>query len=95
MDFNEIILQVNKYHKALKKVLPTLGEGMDFEIIVLIGRRSNEDICSDADDMKQLAAKNARIMYYDELIKNAQALYRDFLERNKEMAVFTDIIKEL
>ena len=34
-------------------------------------------------------------MYYDELIKNAQALYRDFLERNKEMAVFTDIIKEL
>ena len=95
MDFNEIILQVNKYHKALKKVLPALGEGIDFEIIVLIGRRSNEDICSDADDMKQLAAKNARIMYYDELIKNAQALYRDFLERNKEMAVFTDIIKEL
>ena len=95
MDFNEIILQVNKYHKALKKVLPTLGEGMDFEIIVLIGRRSNEDICSDADDMKQLAAKNARIMYYDELIKNAQALYRDFLERNKDMAVFTDIVKEL
>ena len=95
MDFNEIVIQVNKYHKALKKVLPTLGEGMDFEIIVLIGRRSNEDICSDADDMKQLAAKNARIMYFDELIKNAQALYRDFLERNKEMAVFTDIIKEL
>lgn len=92
---DELIVQVNKYFRALSQVLPKLGEGSDFEIIVLLGRTLNRDAQTSPSDVAQLSAKNARIMYYDELIKNAQALYRDFLERNKDMAVFTDIIKEL
>jgi len=34
-------------------------------------------------------------MYYDELLRNAQNLYGDFLEQNKNLSTLSDIINEL
>ncbi len=44
---------------------------------------------------RALEAFQCRIMYYEELLGNAQNLYSDFLERNKNLSTLNDIINEL
>ena len=34
-------------------------------------------------------------MYYDELLRNAENLYSDFLEKNKGLSTLSDLISEL
>ena len=94
----EITAQVNKYFSATKKVMATLGQSESFEIIVLLGRHLDGE---KYDEEVYQATKNAlkayhcRIMYYDELLRNAQNLYSDFLEQNKNLSTLSNIINEL
>lgn len=94
----EITAQVYKYFSATKKVMATLDQPEPFEIIVLLGRHLDGE---KFDEEVYQATKNAlkayhcRIMYYDELLKNAQNLYSDFLEQNKNLSTLSDIINEL
>ncbi|WP_419093920.1 ATP-binding protein [[Clostridium] scindens] len=94
----EITAQVYKYFSATKKVMATLDQPEPFEIIVLLGRHLDGE---KYDEEVYQATKNAlkayhcRIMYYDELLKNAQNLYSDFLEQNKNLSTLSDIINEL
>lgn len=94
----EIIAQVYKYFSATKKVMATLEQPEPFEIIVLLGnhldgKNYDEDIYQAT--KKSLNAYHCRIMYYDELLRNAQNLYSDFLEQNKSFSTLSDIIDEL
>lgn len=91
LKYIELMEQIDKYSEAIESVLSTLEDGNEFEIIVLLGNRNKYS-------QKQLAAlekMNARVMYYDELLKNAMALYTDFIERSRNMAIYNDIITEL
>ena len=38
---------------------------------------------------------HTRIMMYDELLANAEALYTDYLEKHREADKLNDILKEL
>lgn len=94
----EITTQVYKYFSATKKVMATLEQPEPFEIIVLLGnhldgKHYDEDVYQATKEA--LKAYNCRIMYYDELLRNAQNLYSDFLEQNKNLSTLSDIINEL
>ena len=94
----EITAQVYKYFSATKKIMATLDQPEPFEIIVLLGRHLDgenydEDVYQAT--KKALKAYHCRIMYYDELLKNAQNLYSDFLEQNKNLSTLSNIINEL
>lgn len=94
----EITAQVYKYFSATKKVMATLDQPEPFEIIVLLGNHLDgkhyvEDVYQATKEA--LKAYHCRIMYYDELLRNAQNLYSDFLEQNKNLSTLSDIINEL
>lgn len=94
----EITAQVYKYFSATKKVMSTLDQPEPFEIIVLLGRhldgeKYDEEVYQATKEA--LKAYHCRIMYYDELLKNAQNLYSDFLEQNKNLSTLSDLINEL
>ena len=94
----EITAQVYKYLSATKKVMSSLDQPEPFEIIVLLGRhldgeKYDEEVYQATKEA--LKAYHCRIMYYDELLKNAQNLYSDFLEQNKNLSTLSDLINEL
>lgn len=94
----EITAQVYKYFSATKKVMATLDQPEPFEIIVLLGnhldgKHYDEEVYQATKEA--LKAYHCRIMYYDELLRNAQNLYSDFLEQNKNLSTLSDIINEL
>lgn len=94
----EITAQVQKYFSATKKIMSTLDQRESFEIIVLLGnhldgKNYDEDVYQAT--KQALKAYHCRIMYYDELLRNAQNLYSDFLEQNKNLSTLSDIINEL
>lgn len=95
---NEITAQVQKYYSATTKIMASLAQPEPFEIIVLLGNHldgSNYDENVYQATKEALKAYNCRIMYYDELLRNAQNLYSDFLEQNKNLSTLSDIINEL
>ena len=69
-----------------------------FEIIVLLGQHLdgkdfNETVYEAT--KRSLNEYNCRIMYYDELLRNAEILYSDFLEKNKGLSTLSNLINEL
>jgi len=79
--------QIMKYHNALNTIMLSNGSSESFEIIVLLGRTiSNLDKTSVnyRTVIKTYEPFKARIMYYDELIINAEKMYGDFIEKNIE-----------
>lgn len=95
---DELHKQVRKYSRATEKVMASLNSNESFEIIVLLGKHLDgngydESIYKkDKESFKQF---NCRIMYYDELLRNAQNLYSDFLEKNNRLSVLSAIVSEL
>ena len=94
----EIQAQVFKYFTATTKIMATLDQPEPFEIIVLLGNHLdgnnyNESVYQATKE--SLKAYNCRIMYYSELLKNAQSLYSDFLEQNKNLSTLSNLINEL
>lgn len=92
--FTEIFEQIYKYATAIEEILTAANDGSEFEIIVLIGYCDGKNHYGKKgiDSLKPI---NARIMYYDELLKNSMALYTDFIERSRNMAIYNNIITEL
>lgn len=69
-----------------------------FEIIVLLGEHldgKNFDQKEYEATKRSLKEFNCRIMYYDELLKNAENLYSDFLEKNKSLSTLSNLINEM
>ena len=69
-----------------------------FEIIVLLGQHLDGKDFNQAvyeATKRSLKEYNCRIMYYDELLRNAENLYSDFLEKNKGLSTLSDLISEL
>lgn len=83
----ELYGQITKYHDALTKIMAANGNIEPFEIIVLLGRSpDNLDITGAIyrSLLDSIAPLKTRIMYYSELIANAEKMYSDFIEKNRE-----------
>ena len=95
----ELTTQIMKYHSAMVKILQDTNRSDEpFEIIVLIGKRLDGQNFNQAvynDLVKMFSTIHTRIMMYDELLANAEALYTDYLEKHREADKLNDILKEL
>lgn len=79
----ELVEQGSKYHEALTEVLYKQGvKGARVETVFVLGERpkagylgslSYEDFLA-----KEMSPINGRVLYYDELLKNAQAQYEEY-----------------
>lgn len=90
--------QIAKYFNATEKLLRESGDSTPFEIIFLVGKTiSNLDITSNAYHafVDSIKPYHARIMYYKELLRNAEILYRDFLDAHEDAASLTKLIEEI
>lgn len=94
----ELYEQISKYSDAMDKALSTSCPGDQFEIIVLLGKNvEGWDLSSNAYTTFKESIKpyKCRIMYYSELLANAESMYRDFLDKNQESAVLGNIIQRI
>ena len=90
--------QIAKYFNATEKLLRESWDNTPFEIIFLVGKTiSNLDITSNAYRVfvESIKPYHARIMYYKELLRNAEILYRDFLNAHEDAASLTKLIEEI
>ena len=95
---DELFAQVRKYFTATTKIMESYDMEEPFEIIVLLGEHLDGRNFNQREyeaTKRSLKEYNCRIMYYDELLKNAENLYSDFLEKNKSLSTLSDLINEL
>lgn len=95
---DELFGQVKKYFTATTKIMETHNMSEPFEIIVLLGQHlDGNDFNETVYEQTKLSLKafNCRIMYYNELLRNAENLYSDFLEKNKGLSTLNNLIREL
>lgn len=85
----ELLEQMRKYHSAMSKVLDDRNDKEPFEMIVIIGKKlDGENVHPDTYEktIRMFDAYNTRIMTYSQLIYNAEKMYSEFIEKNKEAA---------
>ena len=96
--FMELLGQVDKYYSALTKILKKHDTDEDFEIIVLLGKRlDGENVDHDIEDahLRQFANVKTRILYYDQLLANAETLYADFIATNQPLSTLETLINSI
>jgi hypothetical protein len=98
LDTAELLKQAQKYNSALRKLLDSIGKMNEpIEIICIVGQKlkdwqSAADIKNTADSLKPY---NARVVLYQELLKNAYHTYHDFLEKKKEAGRVLKVIQSI
>ena len=93
VSIGELVQQVVKYSQAIEKCLISRGESAkNYEIIVVLGQVLEEkaDLVE-----KTLAPAQARIVYYDKLISDAQNAYKSYFDRHDELNDIIKIFKKL
>lgn len=96
----ELLEQGQKYKSALIKCLQLCGENSpDVRIVFVLGRPvpESENIALGAHRYveDQLKPLNAKVVYYDEMVANAQKAYGEYLEKDKELGRLDAILKKL
>lgn len=94
----EIYSQIAKYHSATVKLLAEQGDYTPFEIIVLLGKPVNNlDLTSEVYSafLESIKAYHCRVMYYTELLKNAEVLYADFLQAHENASSLSKLIEAI
>ena len=94
----ELMEQVSKYHEALRKVLKAAGRDREpIEIICIVGKELKNwtDPSTRNASVQSLAAKNIRIVTYEQLINDAYRCYSTFLEKNKEAGRVSKLIEDI
>lgn len=91
----QLVQQVKKYKDVLTKCLKDGGEATPvIEVICLLGHRLEE--YEDAEFVKdQLRSVNARVIPYDQLLKESFDAYSRYLAEQKKVAKLKQIIDEI
>lgn len=97
---DDLMKQVRKYRDGARRILDkTTYKGWPIEIIVLLGTPPPEwkdgSGTGPAGVTSSLATVNARIVFYDELLTNAQQAYADYLEEHVKVDKLWDIFKAI
>ena len=94
----ELLMQVRKYKTALQKQLNLIGAGDDtIEVVCIVGeelrqwtspieRRNSKDL---------LARGGVRVLLYQELIRDAVQIYKDFLQKKGEAGRLCELINSI
>lgn len=97
---SELESQIEKYHAAVSKVLESDNDLRNdpLEFICVIGkplRDWSNPRQSRQGSMKRLAALDARVVMYDELINNAEKAYQDYLAKQKKAGELYKLITSI
>lgn len=94
---HQLMGQVEKYKRALKKQLKEANESDSIEIICLVGRELQDWYDSEARDESErsLAAKHIRVVTYQQMIKDAELQYQQYLEKDKDRGRIQKILDEI
>lgn len=95
---DRLIAQVRKYRAGVLKILDQIDEKKwPVEIVIIVGKPPPEwnDTRGYQDVTAALKAVDARMVFYDHLIDNAQKSYADYLEGHKKFDRLWDIFKSI
>ena len=98
MDEYELIAQVDNYRNALEKLVKETGKNEPVEVICIVGKPLKQWETSaekEEESRKSMAARNIRVIYYQELIENSYRSYKEFLEKNQEAGRVYRLIKNI
>ncbi len=86
VSISEIIKQLEKYTSGMLKLLRAQGATNEpVEIVLLLGKEPAEWASEDGKDrmIRTLSTYNARIVFYDQLLKDAYSAYADYMEKKQ------------
>lgn len=89
--------QINKYKSALKKQLREAKQDGGIECICLLGKLPqgwHDNVAKQAGE-NALAAEDIRVVTYEALIKDAQGMYRDYLNKQKDKGRISLLLEEI
>lgn len=92
----QIIKQVDKYRIALTKILRSAGRANEpVEVICLVGRDLRDWTNSEEENKSRqsLAGKTIRVVRYHQLVEDAYAAYRSYLDKRAETGRLTTLIQ--
>ena len=92
-----LIDQVKKYIRALRKQLREARESESIEAICLVGKELSdwEDSESRQESERSLEAMHIRVITYQQLIRDAEASYQQYLEKKKDKGRIKKILDEI
>ena len=93
----ELLEQVKKYKKAIKKQLLAHNENESVEVICLVGGALAgwDDPESRQDDENSLLAQNIRVLTYQQLIKDAENSYQKYLDKSVKMGHLLTLLQAI
>jgi hypothetical protein len=94
VNIGELLDQLQKYRNVLEKVLKKFpDEPQDIEMIAILGQPVAN---ATQEQVKQaLAGINGRVIIYDQLIKDTQQSYADYLDANKALSRISVVLEQL
>jgi len=100
VQIDELTKQIRKYRDGAKRILEkTIFKNWPIEIICLVGKPPPE--WNDASGtgregvIESLSAVNARLVFYDELLTNAQQAYGDYLEAHAKVDKLWEVFEAI
>jgi len=94
----ELEEQVDKYRKALRKILRDQGhENQTIQVVCVVGEdltnwENDED---QEEDLESLRRKNIRVMKYQELLQNAHKAYNEYIQEQDKASETAALIKSI
>lgn len=97
VDIYELASQVRNYRVGMLKILESMKIQEPVEIIILLGKKPRQAQEPEGEETIQetLALLRARIVYYDELLKNSYEEYKDYLDKKRHLDRLGEIISAI
>ena len=97
--YAELADQIERYHRAAMESLDSMQIGhQPLEIVCVLGNLPREwTVSSDGGQRYRdsIAAFNARVVMYDELINNALQSYQDYIDRSSEASRVYNLVRSI
>ena len=93
----DLLKQVKKYKNALRKLLRAADRDDPIEVVCLVGesRADWEDLEGIEQAKKTMAAEDARLVFYNQLIEDAYESYKVYTQKNRELGRIYNIINSI
>lgn len=95
---DRLAAQVRKYREGVRKILDQSDhKNWPIQIVILVGKPPPEwtNTRGQEDVIAALDAVDARLVFYDQLVDNAQKSYADYLEAHKKVDRLWDVFKSI
>lgn len=93
----DILEQVKKYKKALKKQLEENGEVGEIEVICLVGHGLHgwDEAADKQVEERALSVQNITVITYKKLVSDAEKSYKDYLDKDQKKGRISQLLKSI